>query len=283
MRLAVSNIAWSPENRLEAYAALQAHSIRGLEIAPRLFFSRSDDPFLPSASDVEIALREIEDAGLQLVSMQSLLFGVKGAALFGDKQQREAFETGMVRAIRLADKVRIPHLVFGSPVQRTVPVSMARSEATDIAVEAFNRLGDQASATGTVIGIEFNPIRYGTNFLNTAEEALEFVRRVDHKAVKMVLDIGAMIINAEFEKIPPLMSSIGHRLGHIHISEPDLAPAPRHAHTASLVFAATMNAEYSGWHSIEMKAVAVADQLSVLGKSLARLSEAVTTFRERGL
>lgn len=110
MKRAMSNIAWLPEERTEAYAILGEAGFTGLEIAPGLFFHATDDPFVPDASSAREALAEMRDAGLSLISMQSLLFGVSGAALFKSDEARAAFETAIGRAIDLAGRFGIPNL-----------------------------------------------------------------------------------------------------------------------------------------------------------------------------
>jgi len=90
MKLAMSNIAWSPDERLEAYQILGKAGLAGLEIAPGLFFHAAEDPFEPDADVAHTAMAELTDAGLTLVSMQSLLFGVKGAGLFEGPDARAA-------------------------------------------------------------------------------------------------------------------------------------------------------------------------------------------------
>lgn len=233
MKFAVSNIAWSAHERLDAYAIVAEAGIGGLEIAPGLFFHAAVDPFVPDAATARAALREAESAGLTLVSMQSLLFGVTGAALFEGAQARAVFETGMTRAITLAGRFGIPNLVFGSPLQRRVPAGMAMVDALAEAAEVFRRLGDHAAAAGTCITIEANPAIYGTNFLTTLDEADRFVKLVDHPAIALILDLGAMHINGGFASVPARLADLTPRLNHVHVSEPDLAPAP--AATAALV------------------------------------------------
>jgi sugar phosphate isomerase/epimerase len=255
MRLAMSNIAWAPEERLEAYAALAEAGFTGLEIAPGLLLHAAEDPFDPDAATLRTALDEVAGAGLTLVSMQSLLFGVPGAALFGDADARMAFEAAMRRAIALGGRLGIPNLVFGSPAQRRVPEGMAMDAAVARGAEVFRRLGDHAAAHGTAIAIEANPAAYGTNFCNTLEEAESFVGTVDHPAVRMILDLGAQIMNGTLERTAGLLPRIAPRLNHVHVSEPDLAPAPAPGRPATLapVFAALAAEGYAGAVSIEMK------------------------------
>lgn len=189
MILSVSNIAWAPRDRLAAYDVIARAGIVGLEIAPGLFFASAEDPFVPDATCADAAMREIASLGLSLVSMQSLLFGVEGAALFGDSVASAMFERGMTRAINLAGQFGIPNLVFGSPAQRRIPDDMSEEDAWGRAAETFCRLGDLAAAEGTRIAIEANPASYGTNFLTTLDEAEAFVAYVGHSAVTLILDL----------------------------------------------------------------------------------------------
>lgn len=253
MILAMSNIAWSPDERLEAYAILAEAGFTGLEIAPGLFFHAANDPFLPDTASARAARVEMADAGLSLVSMQSLLFGVTGAALFEGPEARAAFETGMRRAIALAGRFGIPNLVFGSPLQRQVPEGLAMDDALDQAAEVFRKLGDAAAAADTRIAIEANPAAYGTNFCNTLDEALAFVALVDHPAVVPHLDLGAMHMNGDFGGVPALLPALAPRLGHVHVSEPDLAPAPADPAALAPVVAGLQAAGYDRAVSIEMK------------------------------
>ena len=254
MKLAVSNIAWMPKDRLSAYQLLTEFGFSGLEIAPGLLFHDADDPFNPTEQVIIRALEEIHDAGLSLVSMQSLLFGVEGAALFESVEARSRFETGIERAINLAGRVGIPNLVFGSPKQRIVPRDMSKEDAWSEAAMLFRRMGDTAQAANTLLAIESNPAAYGTNFLNTLEEASSFVSEVNHPAVKVILDIGAMHMNGEFGSTPEQISSICMKLSHVHISEPNLNPAPADEKQAETILKALKVAGYNRAVSIEMKA-----------------------------
>jgi sugar phosphate isomerase/epimerase len=253
MILSMSNIAWSPDERLEAYAILAAAGFTGLEIAPGLFFHASEDPFLPGEASAAEALAEIADAGLTLISMQSLLFGVTGAGLFEGPEARAAFEQGIHRAIALAARFGIPNLVFGSPLQRRVPEGLAMAEALDQAAAVFRKLGDAAAAASTRIAIEANPAAYGTNFCNTLDEALAFVALVDHPAIVPHLDLGAMHMNGDFASVPARLPTLAPRLSHVHVSEPDLAPAPADPAALAPVLAGLAAAGYPHAVSIEMK------------------------------
>lgn len=275
MNLAISNIAWTPQERRKAYMLMAKAEVRGLEIAPGLFFATAEDPFAPGDATVRKALAEIESEGLRLVSMQSLLFGVQGAALFEGEDARARLERGLQRAIDLAGRIGIPNVVFGSPGQRRVPDSMAMQTAFEEAADVFRRLGTRAAQAGTVIAMESNPSAYGTNFLNTFDEAANFVAHVDHPQVALILDLGAMHMNGQFDLTTARISHLVDRLNHVHMSEPYLAPAPADPEQAASVLAALRLAGYCRSVSIEMKRPEAG--LSEVGASLTKLSAAART------
>lgn len=253
MKLAMSNIAWSADERMGAYAILAEAGITGLEIAPGIFFHAAADPFVPDEASAQAALAEAADAGLSLVSMQSLLFGVTGAALFEGADARAAFERGMHRAITLAGRFGIPNCVFGSPGQRRVPEGMVMEAALAEGAAVFRRLGDAAAAAGTRITIEANPAAYGTNFLTNLDDAEAFVAAVDHPAIAVILDLGAMHMNGDFASVPARLPALAPRLNHVHVSEPQLAPAPADAAALAPVLRGLRAAGYAKAVSIEMK------------------------------
>jgi sugar phosphate isomerase/epimerase len=276
MKLAVSNIAWAPADRDAAYAILRGAGITGLEIAPGLFFDGAADVFVPTEADVEAALRAMRAAGLELVSMQSLLFGVEGAALFEGEAALERLRTGIDRAITLAGRVGIPNLVFGSPRQRNIPDGLDPLAAEALAVDAFRRFGDAAARAGTRISVEPNPAAYGTNFLNRVAQAEAFVRRVNHPAITLIVDVGALHMNGDFDTVEAVAGRAAALVSHVHISEPNLDPAPARVDQAARVMTAMTEAGYRGWFSIEMKA-RPEPGLGALEASVARLAAAAAT------
>lgn len=278
MKLAVSNIAWPAADREGAYAILRAAGIRGLEIAPGLMFDGAANPFDPTEAEAGPRIAAMREAGLELVSMQSLLFNVQGAALFEGDEALDRFRLGLRNAIGLAGRFSIPNLVFGSPRQRNIPDGMAPEAAERLALDVFRDLGDAAAKAGTRLAMESNPAAYGTNFLNTMAQAEAFVRRVNHPAITLMLDIGSMHMNGDFDQIEDVVSGAVDLISHVHVSEPDLAPAPADVAQAARAFSALNRAGYAGWCSIEMKSP-VAAPLDNLSGSVDRLLAAAASAR----
>lgn len=274
----ISNIAWAPEDRLAAYRMMNEAGLDGLEIAPGLLFAGADDPLDPGADLAKARTDEISAHGLTLVSMQSLLFGVQGAALFGDPDERAAFERGMTRAIAFAGRFGIPNLVFGSPKQRRVPETMPMADAIAIASQTFRALGDKAAAEGCVLTIEANPPAYGTNFLNTLDETEAFVAEVDHQAVSLILDLGAMHLNGVFAAVPSRLPALDVPLNHVHVSEPNLDPAPLDPDALIPVLKSLRATGYARAVSIEMKKTD--DGLDVVRSKMNALARAFAAATE---
>ncbi|PCD75785.1 sugar phosphate isomerase/epimerase family protein [Pseudothioclava arenosa] len=278
MKLAASNIAWNPAQRLEAYRLLAEAGFGGLEIAPNLFLASLDDPFCPAPAEVAARRAEIAAFGLDLVSLQAPLFGVEGVALFETAAERQRLVEGMERAIRLAGMLAIPNIVFGSPRQRVVPSGMSADVAEGIAAETLAALADLALAEGCKIALEPNAREYGTNFLTTLEDTTRFLDRIDHPALTLNLDFGTLWLSGEIEGLD-LSDCIG-RVSHVHISEPMLAPAPASAAHAARAVAALRAVNWVGSTSIEMRMVPDDPGLTVLAGCLRRLGDALEENHE---
>ncbi|NNC36698.1 MAG: sugar phosphate isomerase/epimerase [Hyphomonadaceae bacterium] len=269
----MSNIAWHPHDRFAAYELLACAGVTGLEIAPKLFLPEMEDRAKPSDKMVERAKAELLSFGLELVSMQSLLYGETDVSLFEDASSRARLHEAMVRKINLAGRLGIGNLVFGSPKQRARPEAMGPKEAQDIAQTFFFDLAEHAVSEGTVVTIEPNPIAYGTNFLNSFNEAADFVRIVEHPSLLLTLDLGAMYMNNDFENIEEAVVHNARYIHHVHISEPMLAPAPARIGDATQVLKALDKIVYKGPISIEMKPPEAS--LTTIAECLRRLNEAI--------
>ncbi|WP_240782936.1 TIM barrel protein [Escherichia sp. E1130] len=143
---------------------------------------------------------------------------------------------------RIAAGLGIPALVFGSPKNRDRK-GLSDSITLETAINFFNHLGDIARQEGVYFCLEPNPVCYGANFMIDSAETAFVVRQVNHPAIKMQLDTGAIIINKE--NINDILQQDADIIGHIHLSEPDLAPlgcsGANHTHIANALYHALPN------------------------------------------
>lgn len=93
-----------------------------------------------------------------------------------------------------------------------------RARELDLLVGHLKQIAAQAGDLGVVIGIE--PLnRFETSFINTHEQVIELVDRVDHPACKVMLDTFHM--NVEEKSLGDAIRATGQRLCHLHACEND--------------------------------------------------------------
>jgi D-psicose/D-tagatose/L-ribulose 3-epimerase len=218
MRLGISNIAWDPRDDEALATLLRSHEIDAIDIAPGKYF-----PTPENATEVEVGkLRAWWRArGIEITGMQALLFGTSGLNIFSDDAVQGAMLERLRAVCRIAGLLGAPRLVFGSPRNRDRG-DLDEGVALRIASEFFRRLGDIARHEGVLICLEPNPERYGCNFMTTGQETARVVSTVDHPAICMQLDTGAMHISGE--DVGSFLAQHADLIGHIHASEPGLVP-----------------------------------------------------------
>ena len=216
MRIAISNIAWDVAEDDAVAALLERYQIDAIDIAPGKYFPQ---PSNASASDIAAVRSWWSDRGIEITGMQSLLFGTTGLNLFGPPDSQQAMLNRLADVCRVAGKLGARRLVFGSPKNRDRG-SLSEADAVPQAVDFFRRLGDFATDHGVTICLEPNPEIYGANFMTTSRATAEVVERVDHPAIRMQLDLGAIAVSRE--DISVVVHEFGKLVAHIHLSEPHL-------------------------------------------------------------
>lgn len=241
MRLSISNIAWASEYDEHFYNTIKEKGYSGLEIAPTRIFV--DNPYSRLDNAFEFSKKLLADYGLRICSLQSIWYG-KCEKLFGSEKERKLLIGYTKKAILFAKAVGAENLVFGCPRNRNDDNFKDRK----IAVNFFKELGDFAASQGTVLAMEANPLIYGTNFINTTQEAIDLIQEVNSRGFKLNLDVGTVIYNKEkIESLIPYIDLINH----IHISEPNLKmlrPRPEHKELIRVL----KNYDYKKFISIEM-------------------------------
>lgn len=218
MRLAISNLAWDVNEDEHVARLLQQRGIDAIDIAPGKYFPEPE-----RAGDAELqAVRQWwGERGIAITGMQALLFGTQGLNVFGHEQSRHAMLTHLAAVCRIGGALGATRLVFGSPRNRDRS-GLDDEQALEQAVSFFCALGDRAQAEGVIICLEPNPVRYGANFMTSSAETAAVVAAIDHPAIRMQFDSGALAINDEDPQ--QLLAAWAPLIGHVHASEPDLLP-----------------------------------------------------------
>lgn len=211
MKLSISNIAWDKSNDQKMYFYLNKLGFDAIEIAPtRIFPDKPYDNLNGAYNFSNLLYRKYN---LRISSMQSIWYG-HNELLFGSESDRKILIDYTKKAIDFAKYLNCKNLVFGSPKNR-----IRNNKDINIAIKFLEEIGDYAEKSHVVFAIEANPVIYNTDFINTTKEALDLVKVVNSKGIKVNLDIGTMIYNKENLKV--LIKDI-YLINHVHISEPYL-------------------------------------------------------------
>ena len=264
MKFSVSNIAWSPDEDAGMYELLGELRFV-LEIAPTRIIPWEDSDTLGRMAGPYDRIRDAANwakdlytkYGLNVVSMQSILNGVK-ANIFGKEKERRFLTEYMKSAIDFAAAVKCRNLVFGCPLNRKIPDGYPLTEAGKVSIDFFCEVAMYAAQQGTCVSIEANPAIYNTNFINYTSQAFDLVRCISRevgrnasKAFRVNFDLGTILTNGE--NIYELLTEDNIPLiNHVHFSEPNLRVIrARREHTE--VIRLLEEAGYDRYVSLEMR------------------------------
>ncbi len=250
MKLAASNIAWKREDDAAVAELLVEYGVSGVEIAPTAAWP---EPLRLPRAALEEYRAWWEARGVQIVSMQALLFGKPELTLFGDVDARAGMLEHLTGMMDIAAALGAGPLVFGSPKNRAVG-SLPRNEAAQIAVDFFRAAGTRAEARGVCLCMEPNPPAYDCDFVNTVSDGMALVDAVHHRGFGLHVDAGAMSLNVE--SVAETIANAARVTRHFHASEPFLATLGDGASDHAACADALRGVGYDQWVSMEMRAPA---------------------------
>lgn len=262
MRISISNIAWDVREDAQVIDLLRNYNVNAIDIAPGKYFP---DPIQATDKEIFAVKNNWNSKGIDIVGMQSLLFGTQGLNVFSCAEIQTKMLHHLKAVCRIASGLGIKSLVFGSPKNRDRH-DLNDLQTMEVAVSFFRRLGDIAKDYGVIICLEPNPRCYGANFMTTSIDTSRVVREVGHDNIKMQLDIGAITINDE--SIHEVLARDSDIIGHIHLSEPDLKPLGQD-NTNHKMIAEKLSENFSNsLATIEMLATTEIPHLSSIEQSL---------------
>ena len=235
LKLAISNIGFG-----ETFDDRELEQYNGLEIAPSKI---AVEPYAHQDNIAEYTEKMMNEFDLPIVSMQSIWYQVSEGIFTGGYDKLVALTK---QAIDLADKINCRNIVFGSPKNRNMPNPAGDIE---LAKQFFREIAEYAETKQVVIALEPNPTIYQTNFINTTQEAFDFVKELNLPALKVNVDLGTVIYNQE--DLSVIKDNI-KLVNHIHISEPNLEKIEKrqlHKDLKKLL----VDSSYDHYVSIEMK------------------------------
>jgi sugar phosphate isomerase/epimerase len=218
----------------------------GLELAP---FTLCDDVRQVQPGEREAIRHTIEATGLQVVGLHWLLARTEGLQLNDPEPAvRERTAQYLLALIDFCADLGGQVLVFGSPQQRSLRPGWAREDAMVSAAEILRRCGNRAVQRGVTFCLE--PLTtLDTDFITSAAEAAEMVRRVDHLGFQMMVDVRAMA--HEDQPIAAIIRQVAAHIRHVHLNDRNRLGPGMGEVDFEPILRTLCEVGYEGWLSVE--------------------------------
>jgi sugar phosphate isomerase/epimerase len=273
MRYAICNETFEGWDHARICRYIAQLGYTGLEIAPFTLAERITEVSQESRREIR---QQAQDAGVQIIGLHWLLAKTTGLMLTSPEESvRQETATYLIDLARACQDFGGDILVFGSPAQRRIPAGKTHAEATDYAVDTYRRAAKGIADCGVKLCVEpLSPPE--ADFLNTAEEAMELIARVDSPAFRLHLDVKAM--STETTSAPDLIRRHKGDMHHFHANDPNKR-GPGFGETDFVpIFQALADVTYQGWVSVEVFDY-TPDPETIARESLRYMRECVRAIR----
>ena len=237
------NTAWSEQCKRIAEAGYT-----GIEVAP---FSISEDPGSVSGEVFDRMRQDAEASGLQIIGLHWLLAKTNGLYLTSpDWEVRRRTSDYLSMLARICRRLGGRVLVFGSPQQRNLLPGVSPEQAMEFAVDVFRAALPAFEEHDVQLCMEpLTPKE--TDFINTCEQAVELIQRLQHPCMKLHQDVKAML-GGETESIPALIHKYREICGHFHVNDSNLLGPGMGDTDYRPIIRALLDSSYDGWVSVEV-------------------------------
>ena len=246
-RYAICNETFEGWDHAEVCRTAAELGYQGLEIAP---FTLGKLVSEVSAERRRTLRQQAEERGLQIVGLHWLLAKTDGFHLNSSEaavRQRTAGYLGELASC--CRDLGGDLMVFGSPAQRRVPPGASRDRAMDWAADTFRQAAGVFADCGVRLCLEpLSPSE--ADFINTIEEALDLLGRIDHPNFLLHLDVKAM--GTETLPTPELVRQHGGQAGHFHANDVNRRGPGFGKTDFKPIFQALADSKYRGWVSVEV-------------------------------
>jgi len=217
MKFAICNEIYQGWKLEDTFAHAGRAGYAGVEIAPFTLANSVNDISAGERQRIrELAAR----SKIEIVGLHWLLVKPEGLYLnHTDAGIREKTARYFVDLVDCCADFGGTIMVVGSPKQRNILPDVTREQAWDWTATTFRDAVKRAEDRGVTIC--FEPLAPAeTNFVNTAAEAIEFVKPFNSRAFKIILDVKAMC--SEAKTIPQIIRESWPYFAHFHANDKNL-------------------------------------------------------------
>ncbi|MFH1377421.1 MAG: sugar phosphate isomerase/epimerase family protein [Planctomycetota bacterium] len=217
MKYAICNEMFENRPFDDAFAIAKRLGYDGIEIAP---FTIRPDATLITDDDISSVRSVATNNGLAIIGLHWLLAKTEGLYLNHPLPSVRARTAAYLTVLaRLCARLGGTVLVLGSPQQRNIHPDQTLQTAVEQTAHVIGPCLDTCALYGITLALE--PLSCNeTNLFSSAFEAVEFIRMVNHPALKLHLDVKAMA--SEKMPIPEIITGCADDLVHFHANDPNL-------------------------------------------------------------
>ena len=175
----------------------------------------------------------LRDAGIACSGLHYIFDGTL-RLLSQDAEMMKKSVAYLNRVVDLAADFEAPTVIVGSGgITRNFEPGWDRPRSIACMQEVLHTVGDHAEEKGVILAVEAIN-RYETQFLNTMQEASEFVLQIDHPNVRTMADTYHM--NIEEKDPADSVRKYGYLLQNLHLADSNrMAPGDGHFDFESVV------------------------------------------------
>jgi len=232
---------------MDEHLAILANSVcEGLELSPSMIWSEPVD--VPSYIIRKFKSR-VNSFGLEIPSMHSLTYNRPDLHFFRSSESRKHLIDYLCRLGQIASELECSNLVFGSARSRSIG-DLDSVQCTSLLVDSLGQIANRLAPLGVSILIE--PLSEGeTDCINTAEDAVELIQKVNHPNFALHIDLRSVF--AGREDLENIWATYDTYVRHCHVADPDMRPpsldCPEHLRAAKAI----QSSSYDSYISIEIK------------------------------
>ena len=246
MRFAICNEIFEGWPWEKVCAFVQSVGYTGLEVSPFTLADRAEQV----TPDRRRELKQQASAhGVEVLGLHWLLVKPPGMYItHTDAQIRRQTADYFTALVHLCADLGGNVMVIGSPKQRNLLPGVTFDQALGYAAEVFAPCLPVAAQRGVTLAMEpLGPQE--TDFLNTAEQTMRLVRRLNSPNFQINLDVKAM--SSEAKPIPQVIRETAGHIAHVQVNDPNLLGPGMGEVRYEPIIAALREVGYDGWLSVE--------------------------------
>jgi sugar phosphate isomerase/epimerase len=247
MKFAICNEIFKGWKIDEVFSCAAKLGYDAVEIAP---FTLADSVSVISPSERRNLRDLTARAGIEIAGIHWVLVKPEGLYInHPDPDIRRRTADYFCELVDFCADLGGTRMVVGSPKQRNLLPGVTLEQGSDWALETFRNAVKRAEARAVTIC--FEPLGPGeTNFINTAADALAFVRRLPSPRFQIILDVKAM--SSEANPIPQIIRESWPHFAHFHANDPNLKGPGFGAVDFKPIASALKDVGYQGYVSVEV-------------------------------